>query len=505
VRAIIYKRKGIYRYCRHNRQRSLFFPSSNRILSPNVKDVCTMTDWRNLSQKANKLTLESAGGYLVCVEGGKTNRVSATRSRPGPWEILEMIANPGQASKQNKQRIEAGTEVALKTFHGTYLQVSKKSNKEGIPPGMLIAGKDGGWFTVCVMGGKLALKNAKGHFIRVLNGGKMMCNSPEVSKGCKFRFFPRKSEYDDPRYYYDCDGSGKEAIIKFERSVIDLCGRFLLSLPSEQLQSVDRLFIQIEQMWWFYEDQLADNDDMLPHMSQEEFGRQVFRLCSLLQGSYHQYAELCKIFSQYMSKVPVFGAILLNKKLDKCLMVRSYRGKTWMFPRGKVNEGEGHATAACREVLEEVGYDCKALLNTENYIAYKENKLKQVKLYIVSGVAEEFNFQTQTKKEIGKIAWRALKDLPSDKDAPGAGKYKSIMKAIKSLKAWVANAKKQKKLELKKEKQKERASKAAEKKARREEQKAAAALKSGKGKRTASDFNFDRAKVMAAYDRAFQG
>ena len=63
-----------------------------------------MTDWRNLSQKANKLTLESAGGYLVCVEGGKTNRVSATRSRPGPWEILEMIANPGQASKQNKQR-----------------------------------------------------------------------------------------------------------------------------------------------------------------------------------------------------------------------------------------------------------------------------------------------------------------------------------------------------------------------------------------------------------------
>jgi hypothetical protein len=32
-----------------------------------------MTDWRNLSQKANKLTLESAGGYLVCVEGGKTN------------------------------------------------------------------------------------------------------------------------------------------------------------------------------------------------------------------------------------------------------------------------------------------------------------------------------------------------------------------------------------------------------------------------------------------------
>ena len=122
-----------------------------------------------------------------------------------------------------------------------------------------------------------------------------------------------------------------------------------------------------------------------------------------------------------------------------------------MFPRGKVNEGEDHQTAACREVLEEVGYDCKSLLNPNNFIAYKESKTKEVKLFIVTGVDEDFDFQTQTKKEIGKIAWRALKDLPSDKEAPGAGKYKAILKAIKSLKAWVANAKKQKRVEKKKE------------------------------------------------------
>ena len=75
------------------------------------------------------------------------------------------------------------------------------------------------------------------------------------------------------------------------------------------------------------------------------------------------------------------------------------------------------------------------------------------------------------------------------------------MKAIKSLKAWVANAKKQKKIELKKEQQRERGNRAAEKKARREEQKAAAALKAG----SSMKFKFDRQKIMAAYDKGSQG
>lgn len=35
--------------------------------------------------------------------------------------------------------------------------------------------------------------------------------------------------------------------------------RFLLNIPEEELQSVDRLFFQIEQAHWFYEDFFADN------------------------------------------------------------------------------------------------------------------------------------------------------------------------------------------------------------------------------------------------------
>jgi mRNA-decapping enzyme subunit 2 len=35
--------------------------------------------------------------------------------------------------------------------------------------------------------------------------------------------------------------------------------------------------------------------------------------------------------------VPVYGAILLNPALDKCLMVKGWKpGASWGFPKGKV-------------------------------------------------------------------------------------------------------------------------------------------------------------------------
>jgi mRNA-decapping enzyme subunit 2 len=481
-----------------------------------------MTDWKNLNQKANKVSLESERGYLLCVDGEgkgyKKGRVCANRSRPGPWEIIEMIANPSQRSKQDATHIEKGTEVALRTFHGTYLQVAKANNKEGIPAGVVCSGKNGEWFTICVLGdGRTAFKNSAGHYLRVNSSGTVFCSSPDPSSECLFRFFPRKQEYDDPRHYYDVDGKGKQAITEFENAVTELCGRFLLSLPVEQLQAIERLFIQIEQMWWFYEDHYADHNKTLPHITQEEFGRQVFRLCSLLQGSYKNYGELYKKYQMYMSKVPVYGAILLNQNMDKCLMVRSYRGKTWMFPRGKVNEGESDALAAIREVEEEVGYNCAKLLNPKNFIAYKESKTKDVKLFIVEGVEENVKFLTQTRKEIGKIAWQPLKDLPNDKDSAGSNKFKGVLKAIRSLKIWVSNKKSQKKggknsVALKSDPSdlgaapKGNRSKKKDKTPLKQQDSQESRTAGAKGKRaTASDgsFQFNKVKIMEAFDKAF--
>ena len=37
----------------------------------------------------------------------------------------------------------------------------------------------------------------------------------------------------------------------------DLETRFILNLPDEELENSARLFFQLEQAWWFYEDFLA--------------------------------------------------------------------------------------------------------------------------------------------------------------------------------------------------------------------------------------------------------
>ena len=396
-----------------------------------------------------KVTIESYRGYLLCVDGeghGYTKgMVTMNRSRPGPWEILSFIKKPDPNKKYQNAAlptIESGSVVAIRTFHGTFLQIATKKT-QGTQQGTVFAGKDGCWFTVTIVSGRLTLKDAKGNFLRVKSSGKIICSGTEMSKECLFKVFPRNNDYDDRRTYFDMDGKAVQHIRAFESAVVDLCGRFLLSLPPQQLTAVDRLFVQIEQMWWFYEDHLADKNDNLPHLTQEEFGRQVFRLCKLLQPSYKKYDEFYRMFKQYLSRIPVFGSILLNTKMTKCVLVRSYHGKSWMFPRGKVNEGETHEAAACREVLEEIGYDCTKDIRANEFIQYRETKLKQVTLFVIIGVEESFNFETRTRKEIGKIKWHDIKDIPLDKSAPGASKYKGIIKATKILRNWISGKKKQ--------------------------------------------------------------
>ena len=45
----------------------------------------------------------------------------------------------------------------------------------------------------------------------------------------------------------------------------DVEARFLFNLPESELKSLDRLFFQIEQAYWYYEDFKADVHDHLPH------------------------------------------------------------------------------------------------------------------------------------------------------------------------------------------------------------------------------------------------
>lgn len=59
-----------------------------------------------------------------------------------------------------------------------------------------------------------------------------------------------------------------------EEVLDDLCSRFIINLPNEELESFDRLCFQIEAAHWFYLDFFREEMPKLPVFNLKEFVRQ---------------------------------------------------------------------------------------------------------------------------------------------------------------------------------------------------------------------------------------
>ena len=200
--------------------------------------------------------------------------------------------------------------------------------------------------------------------------------------------------------------------ITLDSALEDVEARFLFNLPESELSQPDRLFFQIEQAWWYYEDFKADRYPHLPHFSKLQlFAKKVFAHCPLLRPYENDCEELFEDFSRYKSMIPVYGVIMLSPDTKKMVLVCSYKGNSWGFPRGKVNQNEPPLTAAVREALEETGFDATAHCKQENSLVYIEGQ-KKVTLYIAQNVPEDTRFETQTRKEISKISFFPINALP---------------------------------------------------------------------------------------------
>eukprot|EP00753_Platysulcus_tardus_P015077 PLAT4761.1.p1 GENE.PLAT4761.1~~PLAT4761.1.p1 ORF type:complete len:457 (+),score=143.62 PLAT4761.1:56-1372(+) len=228
----------------------------------------------------------------------------------------------------------------------------------------------------------------------------------------------------------DVGADGEEGETVTAEEVWDeLSSRFILNLPAEELQSFERLFFQIQQAYWFYEDFYADNYSHLQHYAMRTFTHAFFRHCSVLRPFVEHADALLKNFQKYMHKVPAYGAILVNDALDKVLLVQSWRSKSWTFPRGKVNEGESELACAIREVAEEIGFDVTPYVSEDQSFRSSVGG-KTVKLFVAPGVPEDTAFEPQVRKEIRDIAWYAINRLPSKDNksfwgvAPFLGKLK---------------------------------------------------------------------------------
>ncbi|KAM5536209.1 hypothetical protein V8D89_010108 [Ganoderma adspersum] len=223
----------------------------------------------------------------------------------------------------------------------------------------------------------------------------------------------------------------------------DLSSRFILNLPEEELASVERVCFQVEQAHWYYEDFVREqNPSKFPSYTLKTFSEALFRACPLLTHWAEDHDRTFESFMKYKTRVPVCGAIMLNDTWDKVVLVKGWKSSAgWGFPKGKINEQEPKYRCAIREVLEETGYDLEDQLDPEN-VLQMSIKEQSISLYIVPGVPEDYPFETKTRKEISKIAWFRLTDLPTwkrNKTAPG--KFYLISPFIGSLRAFIHDRK----------------------------------------------------------------
>lgn len=161
---------------------------------------------------------------------------------------------------------------------------------------------------------------------------------------------------------------------------------------------MDRLFFQIEQCHWFYEDHIKANSPHLPKFTKlKTFAANIFLHCDILASKRHQFEELYDQFSAYKSLIPTNGCILLNKDCTEVVLCKSYFGNSWGFPRGKVNQGELPYECALRETLEETGYDATLRTSRNNFLEHQENDQKTVRMFIALAVPEDFPFAPLTR------------------------------------------------------------------------------------------------------------
>ncbi|KAG6005486.1 hypothetical protein E4U21_007880 [Claviceps maximensis] len=237
----------------------------------------------------------------------------------------------------------------------------------------------------------------------------------------------------------------------------DLCVRFIINLPEEDLSSVARICFQVEEAQWFYEDFIRPLNPNLPSMTLRKFCLRIFQHCPLLASfSFENHTKAFEEFLQYKTRVPVRGAIMLNQAMDSVVLVKGWKkGANWSFPRGKINKDEDDLDCAVREVYEETGLDLRAagLVPTEKKPKYIEISMReqQLRLYVFRDIPMNTKFQPRTRKEISKIQWYKLSQLPAfrkkgtqpqnESTGPSVNKFYMVAPFLFALKKWITSQK----------------------------------------------------------------
>ena len=130
----------------------------------------------------------------------------------------------------------------------------------------------------------------------------------------------------------------------------DLCVRFIINLPREELESVERICFQVEEAQWFYEDFIRPLDPALPSLNLKTFAMRIFQHCPLMsQWSHYHHMAAFSEFLHYKTRVPVRGAIMLNEDMDEVVLVKGWRrAPTGVSLAAKSTKAEKYLDCAIR-------------------------------------------------------------------------------------------------------------------------------------------------------------
>lgn len=103
---------------------------------------------------------------------------------------------------------------------------------------------------------------------------------------------------------------------------------------------------------------------------------------------------------------------MLNAVMSRLVLVRNWKGNSWSFPRGKINQDESPFDCAIRETYEETGFNPRQYCNQEHVLTFREKQGKTAKMFIAVGVPEQAEFAPQTRKEISKVEFHDIYNLP---------------------------------------------------------------------------------------------
>ena len=162
-------------------------------------------------------------------------------------------------------------------------------------------------------------------------------------------------------------------------------------------------------------------------------------------------------FLMYKNRIPVRGAIMLNHAMDSAVLVKGWKKQAaWSFPRGKISKDEDDLDCAIREVYEETGFDIReaGLVPNADEAKYIDIPMREqhIRLYVFRDVPIDTHFEPRTRKEISKIDWFKLADLPAFRKknvnpvdhaevAKNANKFYMVAPFLVPLKKWVQQQK----------------------------------------------------------------